>query len=233
MLEKERGERLDHDQVIAALSRLVIEGSGCEERTKAPYQVAVTVCSQCKRGWQDGGGVTVEMSPPAVERAECDAEQIGSIDGEEAERAKQAIPPATRRLVLRRDHHRCRVPDCRSSRNLEIHHVVHREDGGTNEPSNLIALCEGHHIAHHDGRLHIEGTAPDLTFVRDPASSFKTATLVVETMAALKGLGYQKREARAAAEAARAHVGTADLPIQAWIKIALGKLPKPSNRTTG
>ena len=125
--------------------------------TKAPYQVAVTVCRDCKRGWQDGGGVTVEMSPPAIERALCDAEEIGSIDGAKPERAKQVIPPAVRRFVWRRDHGRCRVPGCRSSSNLDVHHIVPREHGGTNEPGNLLLLCEGHHLALHEGNVVIPG----------------------------------------------------------------------------
>jgi len=60
-------------------------------------KIAVTTCGQCKRGWQDGGGVTVEMSPPAIEAARCDAQHIGSIDGADTPRATQTIPPAKRR----------------------------------------------------------------------------------------------------------------------------------------
>jgi hypothetical protein len=58
----------------------VIDGAHAPERTKAPYQIAVTVCEECKRGWQDGGGLTVEMTPPGVEAAQCDAQYIGSVE---------------------------------------------------------------------------------------------------------------------------------------------------------
>src|SRR5258705_1373148 len=62
ILDKETGGRLDDDALIRNLCRRVIDGDGAA-RTKAPYQVSVTVCSDCRRGWQDGGGLTVPMSP--------------------------------------------------------------------------------------------------------------------------------------------------------------------------
>jgi len=45
-------------------------------------------------------------------------------------RARQAVPPALRRRVLLRDHRCCRVPGCRNSRFLDLHHVELRSDGG-------------------------------------------------------------------------------------------------------
>jgi hypothetical protein len=59
------------------------------------------------------------------------------IDADKPERARQDIPPATRRLVWARDRGRCRVPGCRSTRGLDLHHLEHQEHGGTHEPSNL------------------------------------------------------------------------------------------------
>ena len=41
--------------------------------------------------------------------------------------------------------------------------LVHREHGGTNELSNLTALCESHHLAHHEGTLVIERVGGELT----------------------------------------------------------------------
>ena len=96
---------------------------------------------RCNQGWQHGAGVAVPVGPAAVERAECDAQHIGSIDGAAPERATQDIPPATVRFILRRDGGRCRVPGCRSARGLEVHHILHRAHGGTHEPANLVVLC--------------------------------------------------------------------------------------------
>jgi 5-methylcytosine-specific restriction endonuclease McrA len=57
------------------------------------------------------------------------------------------------------------VPGCRSSRYLEVHHIVRRADGGTHEVSNLVLLCGAHHRAHHEGTLlTIGSTAATLRF---------------------------------------------------------------------
>jgi hypothetical protein len=83
---------------------------GCESTSKAdgaaPYRVAVTVCKECKRGWQHGGGLVTEMSPAALERAQCDAQWIGDLDSNVVERARQEISAAMRRKVLHRDQKR-------------------------------------------------------------------------------------------------------------------------------
>src|SRR5688500_17943858 len=112
----------------------------CTERIeyngRAPYQIAVTICERCRRGWQDSGGTSAPMSLPMLERALCDAQHIGSILGGNIVRASQTIPPATRRMVMRRDRNRCRVPGCRSIHNLDVHHIRFLCDGGGHEMSN-------------------------------------------------------------------------------------------------
>jgi hypothetical protein len=115
ILEREYGERLDDDALQRIYARMVIDGAVSGERTHAPYQVAVTICEQCKRGWQAGGGIVVEMSLPTLETALCDAQHIGSVGEANAaiaepsgdataatktigpQRAKSDIPPALRR----------------------------------------------------------------------------------------------------------------------------------------
>ena len=251
IVTKQRGERLDDDAFLAAVFRQVIDGPSApassigadgagapassigsdgaglpaSSRTRAAYQVATTICRQCKRGWQDGGGAVVEMSPPAVERALCDADEIGALDDGKVHRARQAIPPATRRKVLRRDHDRCRVPGCHASTNLDLHHLVPRERGGTHDLENLIVLCEGHHLAHHEGSLVITGTASTATFERRPNHAFKRETRAVDTANALRALGWSAPEVKAALAKTRAHVGETDLTLEQWIKIALGYCP--------
>jgi hypothetical protein len=64
------------------------------------------------------------------------------------------------------------VPGCRSRTNIDIHHIIAREDGGTNELGNLCCLCEGHHLALHAGTLVITGTAPDLVITRKADNPF-------------------------------------------------------------
>ena len=46
----------------------------------------------------------------------------------------------------------CANPNCSSSRltgQLDIHHIIPIEDGGTDDPENLILLCSNcHHLFH-------------------------------------------------------------------------------------
>jgi hypothetical protein len=163
ILEKETGGRLDDDALIRALCRRVLDGDGAT-RTKPPYQIAVTVCATCMTGQQESGGLTVEMSPAAVETALCDATNIGALDADKPSRVTKHIPDAIRRQVHQRDHYRCSVPWCRSTKNLDIHHTKHRRDGGTHEPRKLCTLCESHHLGHHEGSLEITGDWPNFVF---------------------------------------------------------------------
>lgn len=166
MLEGEVGHALEGDALLSAILNAAVAPPDAEARKgRAKFQIAVTICEWCKRATQHGGGKTVAIDEGALERAQCDAQHIGSIDADVPARATQDVPPRVRRMIFHRDGYRCRVPGCRSARFLEVHHIVHREQGGTHAPSNLTILCDGHHKQHHDGVLTIGGRAPDqLTF---------------------------------------------------------------------
>ena len=62
-----------------------------------------------------------------------------------------------RQSVLVRDNHRC--VECATvcaSDEADVHHLIPRSAGGTDQPSNLVTLCDGCHAAHHPklaGRL--------------------------------------------------------------------------------
>ncbi len=171
VLDDEHGTNLSDDGLVAALCSAILDGATSTETAgRAKYQIAVTVCQRCRQGWQAGAGAQVAIEPAAIDRAMCDAQHIGSIDSTVPERAYQDIPPSTARLVWRRDGGRCRVPGCRSARGLEIHHLVHRADGGGHDASNLCLLCSACHLAHHRGALTITGTADQLE-VRCPGQA--------------------------------------------------------------
>ncbi|HEU4731515.1 MAG TPA: HNH endonuclease, partial [Kofleriaceae bacterium] len=177
VLDDEHGQSLADDGFIAALCAAALDRpASLEPSGRARFQIAVTVCERCRRGWQQGAGVQVPIDPAAVERAMCDAQHVGSIDGEGPERAHQDIPPSVARFVWRRDAGRCRVPGCRSSRGLELHHIVHRTEGGGHEAPNLVLVCSACHRSHHAGILTIAGTAAELVVRRpwDPASGHDT-----------------------------------------------------------
>jgi len=50
-----------------------------------------------------------------------------------------------RKLVLLRDVGKCRVKGCGSRIKPEVHHIIPRELGGTNDFKNLVTLCYFHH----------------------------------------------------------------------------------------
>ncbi len=245
-LADEHGGRLDDDQLMATLCRRALEPAGAEP-SMARYQIAVTLCEQCNRGWQDGGAA-IEIDEPAIEVAECDAQRIGSLDTSHPERATQDISPATRRFVWRRDHGRCQVPGCRSARNLDIHHLRRCADGGCHEPWNLLVICSACHDALHRGLLSISGRVPDLTFTRHapPPSLAKPTTqppngetgkqpsrlsdAVKRTRVrdALTALGFRRAEATAATDEAIAHVGS-DATFELLLREALRACPKPKS----
>jgi 5-methylcytosine-specific restriction endonuclease McrA len=141
------------------------DGDGARDDEAAPrvppYQVALTVCEYCERAWHDATGKSIAVPASTLEQARCDGQHIGNVTCEAPARAYQEIPPATARFVLRRDRGRCQVPGCRSSRWIHIHHIVPREHGGTNDPSNLICLCSAHHQSLHRKQISITGLAPD------------------------------------------------------------------------
>ena len=75
-------------------------------------------------------------------------------------RSQHIVPDRTRRLIERRDRG-CRVPGCTADRFVEIHHIIHWEDGGPTDTWNLLSLCAKHHRVHHKGLLGISGNADE------------------------------------------------------------------------
>ncbi len=55
-------------------------------------------------------------------------------------RTQRIVPERTRMIIEERDG-ACRVPGCERSRWLQVHHVIHWEDGGATDTANLVALC--------------------------------------------------------------------------------------------
>jgi 5-methylcytosine-specific restriction endonuclease McrA len=230
-LELEVGHVLDDDTALRLLAHRALGGPGDESR--APYQIALTVCDACGRGTSDAAGAEVDIEPSRIEAAECDAQRVGATHVGRPTRATQDIPPRIRRHVWRRDHGRCQVPGCRASKYLEIHHIIPRSRGGSHEPDNLILACNAHHVAVHEGRLAIEGTAPnDLRFAHADGTEYGHRDPVADSVAgeavlALRGLGYSSTDAkRAVADA------PASATLEAIVRYALAAL-RPALQATG
>lgn len=162
-LNNEVGGNLDDAQLVEMLCRRALEptAAACVGPSR---MIHITTCERCQSSTQVGGGRRVPISMTELQLASCDATFVDDANGK---RPTQSIPAAIRRQVMERDEHRCRVPGCRSSRNLDVHHLIPQCEGGGHELWNLIVLCSGHHRLHHEGILTIRGRADgDLTFQR-------------------------------------------------------------------
>lgn len=53
--------------------------------------------------------------------------------------------PSVRRFILKRDNYHCQMPGCGASEDLETHHIVPIEFGGSRESVNGIVLCHSCH----------------------------------------------------------------------------------------
>jgi 5-methylcytosine-specific restriction endonuclease McrA len=107
-------------------------------------QVHVHECPEC-------GATTTNGRP--LDRADRERLRCDAAIARPGERNTTIIPPRVRREVLARDRHRCRAPGCDHTMFLDLHHVVPRAQGGTNDPANLITLCSAcHRLWHERGR---------------------------------------------------------------------------------
>jgi len=103
------------------------------------------------------------LGRPSCESEALEAMLEHAIQAWEALGRRPGAPPREHR-VLARDGWRCTAPGCTSYRNLHAHHVVFRGRGGSDEFSNLTALCAWHHqrgIHGGAGVMRCTGTAPD------------------------------------------------------------------------
>jgi hypothetical protein len=75
-----------------------------------------------------------------------------------AGRTTRTISRRLRRALEHRDR-TCVVPGCGATRGLHAHHIVHWEDGGPTEMSNLALVCPYHHRQHHRRTITITGPA--------------------------------------------------------------------------
>jgi hypothetical protein len=146
-------------------------------------------------------------------------------------RAKQTIPPAVRRAVLARDQHRCRVPGCTHATFLDLHHVVPRSEGGSNDPGNLIGICSAHHRAAHRGGLLIE-SGPDASplFRHADGSAYgqavapRVADAQTKVFAALRHLGFRERDVRAVLAELRADPELREATAERLLREALCRI---------
>ena len=149
-----------------------------------------TTCDECSAHAGGAPVDTVEKKPQRV-------------------RATQTIPPAVRRAVLHRDHHRCVVPGCRQSRFVDVHHLQPRCEGGEHEEHNLITLCSAHHRALHRGELSITGEIGSLSFRHADGTPYgkpgapRPLDAYAKAFAALRTMGFRENQVRRALDTVR------------------------------
>lgn len=71
-------------------------------------------------------------------------------------RERDRLPQKTRIIVLTESGYRCAVPTCRQILALDMHHIWEVSAGGSDDPSNLIALCPTCHGLYHRGNIKAE-----------------------------------------------------------------------------
>jgi hypothetical protein len=240
-IRRDAGGPLDDDAALLLIARQVLGGPADDGR--ASYQVELSVCKHCQRAQQLASGELVEVSAEVAGMAHCDGQNIGgghvgaktsgSATSDAATGPKrragatQAVPPATRRAVLRRDQHRCQVPGCRHSVFVDVHHIRTREEGGGHELDNLVTLCGAHHRASHHGELMVQGSVSSgLSFRHADGTDYGGAVVAADAgilaaaFRALRGLGFGERETRGALSQVATHVGT-DARLEVIVRSAL------------
>jgi hypothetical protein len=218
--QQANGELLEVGADAVAMARCdgqQIESSAVEPSAPAAAAQAGTHVGDATSPMPVGGGAA-RCTDPAEPRRPAPAP-----------RATRSIPPATRRLVLRRDGGRCRVPGCLHAAFLDVHHVEPRCEGGVHEPENLIAICGAHHRAAHRGALVITRGAAGVVFRHADgrgyggAVSATAAEAAAKLFGALRGLGFRDSDARRALASLESHVGAGE-PLAELLKRALAVL---------
>lgn len=226
-LRRRTHTRVEDDALLLEMARAVLGGPRDEGRSS--YQVALTLCPECGHGGQIANGELVTVGPEVTELARCDAQELGELmraandtteqrttrpnecahvgapTSHTTTRAKQSIPPAVRRTVLRRDQKHCRVPGCRNATFLDVHHIVPRTESGRNDAANLITLCGAHHRAVHRDELVVEGQAHgEIRFRHADGAGYgasvapEVANNFSKVSTALRNLGFREPDVRAA-----------------------------------
>jgi hypothetical protein len=146
-LDDEAGERLSDDALIQTMCKRACEpvpaGTDTGGVPRPGFQICVSTCKECKRGFHVGPGMEVEVAPERVEVAACDAVNLGDLESDDVPRVQSEIPAGTRVKVFARDGFACVVPGCTSRRHLACHHVVWRSKGGGHQAWNFVPAVLG------------------------------------------------------------------------------------------
>jgi len=122
-----------------------------------------------------------------VELASFDIHKIInlSVNGKKYQNGRQKGFYNVKQYVLARASYMCQHCKGKSkNKKLHVHHIIFRSKGGTDEPDNLISLCEICHDKTHNGEIEI----------KENRSKTKHATEVGIVKSQLKKVGWQFEE---------------------------------------
>jgi hypothetical protein len=60
---------------------------------------------------------------------------------------------AQKRRIKEEAGFKCAIPNCNTTSPLDLHHIIHSEDGGDESDDNLICLCRNCHGRYHEGLI--------------------------------------------------------------------------------
>jgi RuvA, C-terminal domain len=227
------------DARVGALSdaRVGASSGSAEGDAMAPDECSV---AQAKATFiERAPGPSGDDAGIAAPRADQPALHAGAAPSQTAQdrRARQDVPPAVRRAVMRRDGGRCVVPGCKHGV-VDLHHIELRSEGGDHDPDALIVLCGAHHRALHRGQIIIDGrVSTGLTFRHADGTRYGAVTdprvvdAHLQAFQALRSLGFREGETRRALEQVRADpLRSGDASMEGILRAALSVLaaaPRP------
>lgn len=97
--------------------------------------------------------------------------------------------------ILHRDNYTCQICGKKNIR-LEVHHIIYRSQGGTDDENNLITLCENCHKDIHDGKIVLTKKPKKLTLKYATHMSIIRSQLLKVYPEAIETFGFVTKENR-------------------------------------
>ena len=89
-IQKSSDQRLDDDAALLLMAREILGGPG--DAGRASYQVVVTRCEDCGRGFQHANGELIELDPAILEMCRCDAQNVPIARRRVSPPMRQTVP---------------------------------------------------------------------------------------------------------------------------------------------
>jgi len=100
-----------------------------------------------------------------------------------------------REAILNRDNYTCQICSKKHTR-LEVHHIIFRSQGGTDDENNLITLCEDCHNDVHNGRIVLTKKPRKMSLKHATHMSIIRSQLLKVYPEALETFGFVTKENR-------------------------------------